>query len=84
VERLPRRWSNDPYILVEVPVKTSIASGFIGSKGETVARVRRDSRCKIHVRHDSADKDSQIIEFKGTQEQVRRPGRMPGPAPLSC
>lgn len=62
--------AEEPILVQELPLRKHLASALIGIGGETVARIRRESRCKIHVRKTSADQENQVVELRGTSDEV--------------
>lgn len=62
--------ADEPILVQELPLRKTLASALIGIGGETVARIRRESRCKIHVRKTPPEIENQIVELRGTPMEV--------------
>lgn len=61
----------DPVMLQEVMMNKKLAGVVIGHNGTNVARVRRESRCKVHV-GEVRGGDRQAVELTGTAGQIQR------------
>lgn len=60
----------DPVMLQEVLMNKKLAGVVIGHNGTNVARVRRESRCKVHVAEVRGG-DKQTVELTGTAGQIQ-------------